>query len=378
MRLETPYQLEEVARQFNGAASAATGRSERDVINLAALGNRGPELETISADKLAAMDLPPVKYIVQGYIAEGLTVLAGRPKVGKSWMALGLALAVASPDGHAFGSIPVEQGDVLYLALEDNKRRLKRRLNQMLPSGSVPDRLEITLSCPRLDRGGIEMIKRWIERHPSARLIVIDVFKKVRPEPRDKDSLYDGDYRAIEPLKQLADERGIAIVVLHHTRKMPADDPFDTVSGSTGLTGAADTVLVLAGDPRGGTTLYGRGRDIEEIETAVQFDRLYGSWTILGSASEVRLSDGRSEILGALRGTAEPMSPREIADVTGLSYDSVRQMLTRMSRSGEVERKKRGQYSACDITDPCHNGHNVTTRIMGAAEIQAFDPYCDL
>jgi hypothetical protein len=142
---------------------------------------------------------------------------------------------------------------------------------------------------------------------------------------------------------------------------MPADDPFDTVSGSTGLTGAADTVLVLAGDPRGGTTLYGRGRDIEEIETAVQFDGLYGSWTILGSASEVRLSDGRSEILGALRGTAEPMSPREIADVTGLSSDSVRQMLTRMSRSGEVERKKRGQYSACDITNPCHNGHNVTT-----------------
>jgi AAA domain len=151
MRLETPYQLEEVARKFNGAASAATGRSDRDVINLAALGNRGPELETISADKLAAMDLPPVKYIVQGYIAEGLTVLAGRPKVGKSWMALGLALAVASPDGYAFGSIPAEPGDVLYLALEDNKRRLKQRLNQMLPSGSVPAQPEgptITTNSP--------------------------------------------------------------------------------------------------------------------------------------------------------------------------------------------------------------------------------------
>jgi AAA domain len=361
MRLETPDQLEEVARKINGAALPATGRSERDNINLTVPEHRGPEMETISADKLAAMELPPVKHIVQGYIAEGLTVLAGRPKVGKSWMALGLAIAVASPAGHAFGSILVEQGDVLYLALEDNMRRLKRRLNQMLPNGSVPDRLDITVACPRLDRGGIEMIKTWVERHPSARLIVIDVFKKVRPEAREKDSPYDSDYRAIEPLKQLADERGIGILVLHHTRKMPADDPCDTVSGSTGLTGAADTVLVLARDPQGGTTLYGRGRDIEEIETAVQFDRLDGSWTILGAASEVRLSDGRSEILGTLRGTGKPMSPREIADVTGQSYDAVRQLLTRMWKSGEVHKEKRGQYTACDAPDPCHNGHNVTT-----------------
>jgi AAA domain len=361
MKLETPYQLEEVARKFNGVTSAVNGRSERDIINLTAAEHRGPELETISADKLAAMELPPVKYIVQGYIAEGLTVLAGRPKVGKSWMALGLAIAVASPAGRAFGSVRVEQGDVLYLALEDNRRRLKRRLNQMLPSGSVPNRLEISLSCPRLDRGGMETIKRWVQRHPDARLIVIDVFKKLRPEARERDSLYDSDYRAIEPLKQLADEHGIAILVLHHTRKMPADDPFDTVSGSTGFTGAADTVLVLARDVQGGTTLYGRGRDIEEIETAVQFDRLGGSWTIVGSASETRLSDPRLEILRTLRAARGPMSPREIADVTGQSYDAVRKLLTRMWSCDELQKEKRGRYSACDIVDPCHNTHNVTT-----------------
>jgi AAA domain-containing protein len=361
MRLETPCQLEKIARKINGAASATTGRSDRDFINVTARENRGPELETISADKLAGMDLPPVKYIVAGYIAEGLTVLAGRPKVGKSWMALGLAIAVASPTGHALGSIPVEQGDVLYLALEDNNRRLKRRLNQMCPSGSVPARLDITIACPRLDRGGIEMIKTWADRHPGARLIVIDVFKKVRPDAQDKDSLYDSDYRAIEPLKQLADERGIGILVLHHTRKMPADDPFDTVSGSTGLTGAADTVLVLARDPQGGTTLYARGRDIEEIETAVQFDRMDGSWTILGAASVIRLSDARQEILCTLRAAAEPMSPREVADITGRSPDAVRKLLTRMWEHGEVQKAKRGQYSACDPPNPCHNGHNVTT-----------------
>jgi hypothetical protein len=139
---------------------------------------------------------------------------------------------------------------------------------------------------------------------------------------------------------------------------MPADDPFDTVSGSTGLTGAADTVLVLARDPQGGTTLYGRGRDIEEIETAVKFDKVDGSWTILGAASEVRRSDERSEILRALRQAKEAMTPREIADVTGQSYDSVRQTLTRMWKADEVQRESRGRYSARDSAYPCHNGHN--------------------
>jgi hypothetical protein len=119
--------------------------------------------------------------------------------------------------------------------------------------------------------------------------------------------------------------------------------------------------LVLARDPKGGTTLYGRGRDIEEIETAVKFDRLDGSWTILGPASEVRRSDERSEILQSLRQAKEAMTPREIADVTGQSYEAVRQTLTRMCKVGEVQREKRGRYFACDTVDPCHNGHNVTS-----------------
>jgi hypothetical protein len=211
------------------------------------------------------------------------------------------------------------------------------------------------------------MIRAWLEAHPNARLVVIDVYNKVRPEARQQDSVYASDYRALEPVNALADEFAVAILILHHTRKLSAEDPFDTVSGSTGFTGAADAVLVLAHDSQG-TTLYGRGRDIEEIETAVRFDPVLGSWSILGAAREVRRSDERTEILKALREAGEPMSPRDIADVTGKSHDAVRQTLVRMWRASEVTKAKRGSYAACQPIDPRHNGHNVTKgQGMGAS-----------
>jgi replicative DNA helicase len=124
-----------------------------------------------------------VRYVVPGYIAEGLTVLAGRPKLGKSWLALDLAIAVAT-GGSALGSSRIEQGDVLYLALEDNERRLQKRLLQLLPPTSMPESLAVETECPRLDQGGLEAIREWVESVPSPRLIVVDVFNKVRPETK--------------------------------------------------------------------------------------------------------------------------------------------------------------------------------------------------
>jgi hypothetical protein len=191
-----------------------------------------------------------------------------------------------------------------------------------------------------------------LDQHPRARLVVIDVFKRVRPETRSKELVYDADYRAMVPLKQLADERSIAILVVHHTRKAPADDPFDTVSGSTGLTGAADAVLVLARASDGGITLYGRGRDIEEIETAVKFDRVDGSWSILGPANDVRRSDERTEILRALRGADQALSPLQVSKQTGQSHDAVRQTLARMWQAGEVQRRGEASTSLLTLLPP--------------------------
>jgi hypothetical protein len=300
-------------------------------------------LATFTAAELAMREFPPISYVIPDYVAEGLTVLAGRPKTGKSWLALGWGISV-STGGISLGSERVVLGDVLYLALEDNQRRLKRRLEQTLQGAEQPSRLHLATDCPRIGAGGIEAIEAWCDTVKTPRLIVVDVFGKIRPERRDKQSLYDEDYKAIEPLKRLSDDREIAVLIIHHTNKReePAD-PFDAVSGTTGLTGAADTVLVLSRSTNG-TILYGRGRDIEEVETALSFSKETGLWTSLGNASEAHRSDERTTILTALRGSSQPLGPQDIAGITNLKPNNVRRLLGKMVSSGEIEKAGYGSY----------------------------------
>jgi hypothetical protein len=243
-----------------------------------------PKLRTVTAADLCATKFSPIGFVIPGYIAEGLTVLAGRPKVGKSWLALGWATSVAT-GGVALGSIAVEQGDALYLGLEDNLRRLRRRLDQTLAGAPWPRRLHLATECPRLGNGGPEAIETWIDSVDRPRFVGIDVFTQIRPPRRSKTDLYVDDYQAITPLKELADNHGIAIVaVMHLNKREEPTDPFDAVSGTTGITAAADTVLILT-RTTSGPIIYGRGRDIEEIETALVFDRATGLWR----ASVIRL-----------------------------------------------------------------------------------------
>lgn len=124
---------------------------------------------------------------------------------------------------------------------------------------------------------------------------------------------------------------------------MEAEDPIDTVSGTTGLTGAVDTILVLASTSQG-TTLYGRGRDIEEIEKAIRFDKESCRWTIEGDASEVRRTDERGAILAALLEAGAPMSPSDLSAATGMPSLNVRQLLFKMVRAEEVVKCGRGRY----------------------------------
>jgi hypothetical protein len=302
-----------------------------------------PKLGRLNATALLAKTLPTIEHIVPGYIQPGLSIVAGKPKTGKSWLSLGLAVAVAT-GGLALGTVPVKQGSVLYLALEDNERRLQQRLRQILQDQEVAlDDLYLETECPRLDAGGAEAMREWVDANVDARMVIVDVFTKIRPERSSSDTAYESDYRALAPLKQLADETGIAVVVVHHTRKMAAEDPFETVSGTNGITGAADTILIL---DRGGqgTTLYARGRDIEEIETALLFDKQSGAWLAQGPAAEVRRSDERQAILAALAEGDGPMSPTELSARLDVTNANLRQLLQRMMASGEVSKCRRGLY----------------------------------
>ena len=299
----------------------------------------------LSAAELRRMTFPEAPFVVAGLILEGLTILAGRPKIGKSWLALAVCLAVAQ-GRRVLGNLATTQGDVLYAALEDNPRRLQKRIDKLLSpfSAEWPARLTLATSWRRLDEGGVDDIAEWAASVSNPRLVVLDTLAGVRPPKQNGEALYDADYRALVELHRLAVEKGFAVLVVHHTRKAEADDPLDTISGTLGLVGCADTALVLA-RASGGTTLYVRGRDLEEREDAIVFDREGCSWTIQGEVAEVRQSDTRKAIFAVLAKSPEPLGPKDIADDTGLNDENVRQTLRRMTGDGEIFLVSRGKYS---------------------------------
>jgi hypothetical protein len=303
-----------------------------------------PQRTRWTAAELLAEQFPEPRWSVPGLLPEGLTLFVGAPKIGKSWAQLGLGVAVAT-GGRALGRIPVEQGDVLYLALEDHPRRLQERLRKVLNGGEAPKRLMIELSCPPLPMGGRTLIGDWAKDHPQARLVMIDVLARVRGVPAAGVSAYDADYLAVAAAKDLADEHGIAVVVAHHDRKLKADDWLDSVSGTHGLAAAADTVAVLS-RPRGKADghLKITGRDVDEAEYALAFDPVLAQWNLLdGPALDHLVGDTRAAILGRLR-AAGPARPKQVAEALELDHELVKKTLQRMADDGQVDSDGAGTY----------------------------------
>ena len=305
--------------------------------------NVGSQSGIFTAADLQGVEFPPINWVVPGVLPEGLSILAGKPKLGKSWLALDIALAVAG-GGSVLGR-ECDPGPVLYLALEDNQRRLQRRLNHIEPHLSWPADLELNTRWPRLDQGGLKAIEQWLKTRDGAKLVIVDTLAVVRPAGKATDSLHSTDYAALRGLHQLASNTSIAIIVIHHLRKADADDPFDQVSGSTGLTGAADTTLILTRrESDGGCILYGRGRDLEEFEIGLEFDAPTCRWRDLGDPVEAFASDTRSAIFEAIR--AGHNTPAKIRDFTNLDHELVKKTLQRMARSGDLKKESRGAYAA--------------------------------
>lgn len=299
-----------------------------------------------TADQLLATEFPPMRWAVDGVLAEGVNVLAGAPKFGKSWMALGLAVAIAD-GGFAFGRIPVEEGDVLYLALEDNGRRLKSRLRLLLGDAPGPRRLVL---ATRWD--GIEAVETWLKNHPEARLVVVDVLQRVRPPQLRGEATYGADYRALQPFADLAGQHNVCVLVVHHTRKATGEDFVDEVSGTFGLSGAADAILVARRSRQSGAAIVKvTGRDVEERELALDFSPATGAWVLLDSpAMHHDVGDTRRQILDTLHGS-EPMGPKAIAEKTGIDHDLVKQTVRRMATDGQLLTAA-GQYRHPDTPVP--------------------------
>ncbi|WP_192182209.1 AAA family ATPase [Mesorhizobium amorphae] len=327
---------------------------------------RPSRFQRTNTTTIMATVYPAIRWIVPGYISEGLSVLAGRQKLGKTWLAIDWAIAVAC-GGYAMGSISCEIGDVLYIDMENGHRRIQRRIDTLYPDArNRPDlsRLQWGSDAPMLNDGFLDCLDEWRQSVAKPRLIVIDVLQRVKPAGNSNQNAYESDYSTMAGLQQWATTQGIAVVALHHTKKGGADDPLEALSGSNGLSACADTTLVLDRD-QNGITLYVRGRDVEEKESAMKFTA--GFWNVTGEAAEVRRSGERGNIAVTLEEATEPMSPSDLADVTGMKNGNIRKLLFGMAKAGEVQKCGRGRYISpknaakfADVLPPGNNGNKVT------------------
>ncbi|MGO9155346.1 AAA family ATPase [Mycobacterium sp.] len=323
-----------------------------------------------SAAALDDMTFAELVEHVPNLIHEGFGVLAGSPKVGKSWMAIAIALACAQ-GGRVFGCIKVEPRAVLLLALEDGERRLQKRMWILNGDDPLPERLDyLTVVQP----GEVmPTIKAWLQRHRNDKdppLVIVDTFGKVRPQRKPGEDPYIADYQIGSYIKRAADRiPGAAILVIHHDRKMGSDDWLKTVAGTQGVTGSADYILLLARKRKSSEGLLSvTSRDVREDEYAMLLTG-EGVWKLDGGSfdtaaekADERIERGKLDerafkvltFVNSRKETrAEDLQPLGFGAPTATVY------LARLASSGRIDRIKRGVYGPVgDESDQSDDAEN--------------------
>lgn len=327
-----------------------------DAAYLDALGQREPPkakrptLERFTAADLLRMKFPDPVWLLPDILPEtGCYMLAGKPKSGKSWFALGMAMALAQ--GGRFLDRQTPRRKTLYLALEDTPRRLQNRLNTLHPN-APPDSLEdltLQISAQKVGAGLENQLRQAAA--DGFQTIIVDTLQKVRGHAARTATQYGDDYAVIGSLKDIADECGICILVVHHLRKAESDDPHDDISGTNGIAGAADGTLILKrvrGKPD--ATLYVIGRDLPENELGIRFTD--GLWQYAGTASEVRATSEQNEILDVLKPYgSEGATIKTICEATDKQRRNIAKLLGKLVdlQLVRVRRAKPADYFAvCD------------------------------
>jgi hypothetical protein len=313
-----------------------------------------------SGTELDAMTFPPLTWAVEGILPEGVTIFVGPPKVGKSWLLAQIGLACAA-GGVALGSIPVEARPVLLLALEDGERRLQSRFRSLAPGEAIPGNLGVMITTG-LHRA-TDVVHEWACLPGNSRgLVIVDTFGRTMRDARPGESAYQRDYGVVGAYKRTASEYpGLSIVLVHHDRKATSDDFVDSVSGTNGLAGAADTVVVLS-RPRQSKDglLRVTGRDVPENEYAVTVtDDMH--WHIHGAdlaesaraASVLRvtagLGDDMARVIAAVDRPGVTTS-EVVAGLEDMDAGKVRTYLGRAAKEGRLVRDGRGRYSPVPVS----------------------------
>lgn len=312
------------------------------------------KLNTVDADTLLSTPMGKTLFLIDRLLPQGMHILCGAGKIGKSWMMLRLCLQVAN--GEPLWGLITHRCDVLYLCLEDTFTRIQTRLYAL--TDNAPENLRFAVLCGQIGGGLTEQITDFLVDYPETKLIVIDTLQKVRDARGSKNGMYGSDYEDIASLKAIADQHGIAIVAVHHLRKLQdTDDPFNQVSGTTGLTGAVDSSFVLKKDNRAANTavLLATGRDIEYQQLVLRFDEM--NWQLVERRGEDELR--HDEVPVFLFRLAEFMESR--ANWTGTATELLAVMDDGDTKPAVVT-KMLSRYFY-DVLEPC--GIQFTTRRTG-------------
>lgn len=315
----------------------------------------GPLAGLITGDQLDAKTFPPMRWAVHGLLPEGFGLFTGAPKVGKSWLVLDIALAVAAGD-RALGKVETGAArPVLYLALEDGERRLQGRCRHLLGAGTpIPANLHLMVQAPQ--QGALEAIAAWLAIHGDQKpLVVLDTLGRVMPRALPGEGAYERDYRIGAQLKRLVDDYpGAALLVVHHVRKAASADWMESTSGTNGLNGAADFTVNLSRDRNSDAGVVKvTGRDVADGEYAVTNND--GRWKVDGNdlaeaakraateAAADGLGDRSADIMKWIADQGKPVTPKQVDEA--LDLKDARRYLARLHEAGRLDRTGRGLYA---------------------------------
>lgn len=284
---------------------------------------------------------PLVSYEDRPVLHEGTSLMAAKPKMGKTMLAMNMAVAVAS-GGRALGHGDARDGRVMYLDLDGSERDMQDRLEAMCRTGSTgPKKLHTAHAdghVPRVGEGAMHFLKRVAQRYD---LIIIDTLKRLRPRTDGRRSAYDEDYEFLHPIARLGREHDASILAIHHLNKAQRGDPLDKVSGSTGLTAAPESVMVLEGERgTGKAELAMQSRRGPDDTFQLEFDDTLLTWKLGGIAEPG--TDARAKVWNALNAADGWVHYTDLADDLDRSSSTVNQHLGKLEKEDRMPMESDG------------------------------------